>query len=440
MLATMRPVQQHFQQNSNTSSRSASRNSNHSNHGSPSLSPSRPASARMSQANSNRSATNSTAGTNRSGKKTAPSLLANEVEAVKQTKPGLITLSKPLHSTDKKAKKQFNSSSGNEGSGGEGAKTIRSQRKKKAADPIDAIKAGDVDVLSRSAPTMASQDGWDMPTHRAGGGATEVPLNWQQQMVASTPEKKKGKKAAGNNVMAKALSAQPAKDSLTWQQELLGSNKPRGPTFDVFADSKDEATFGTAGERRSAKEAKPKKKGGVGGAGGGGGSDATTAGGNRKRAGSVGDVTKIAFPGYNLPSKPQNISSSQSGHDFAPDHALPSTPKGKFAYAGPNFHNSPSPASLPVPKFLQQKGSGGDMQKSSSSLFAREAMARQASNDGDNSTSSEEWEEDQKKRSIRGVTAPPELQGGANDTSDTGDQRSVTIESLLAKMMRPGTD
>lgn len=80
------------------------------------------------------------------------------------------------------------------------------------------------------------------------------------------------------------------------------------------------------------------------------------------------------------------------------------------------------------------------MQKSSSSLFAREAMARQASNDGDNSTSSEEWEEDQKKRSIRGVTAPPELQGGANDTSDTGDQRSVTIESLLAKMMRPGTD
>lgn len=412
MLATMRPVQ-HYPQGHITDSRSTSRNSNYS---TPSLNRATPSNlSRSNSGDSNgRKAPPTSAGgamSSKSNKKA--SQLSNEVEAVKMTKPGLITLSKPLNGGGKKA--------------GEGTKGPKPSRKKKGPAVFDEIKGNEEDMLSRSAPTSsrAGQDEWDMPTHRAEGAAAEAPLNWQQEMIASTPDRKKpGKKAAGGQKNASpAQAAATAKDSLTWQQELLGSNKARGPTFDVFADARDVATFGgTSGDERR-KEPKGKKQSGAG---------------NRKRAGSAGEMATHlpSKPAHGIPSIPI-MSSSQSGPVSKQESGMPTTPNGKFAYAGPNFHNSPSPASLPVPKFLQQRGNGGsEMTKSPSTLFAKEAMMRRAangsgfSNDGDTSISSEERDDDndEMKRSIRGVTAPPEMQ--------TENRRpEQTIESLLARML-----
>jgi hypothetical protein len=406
MLATMRPIQ-HYQQTHIGDSRSTSRNSNYSNNGSPSLNRATP--GKLSRTNSGDSSGSHHSKKATSGaaakKPAAHSSLSNEVEAVKMTKPGLITLSKPLNGGG--SKKASTSA--------EGAKAAKGPRKKKGPALLDDIK-GSEDMLSRSAPAASkdTQGEWDMPAHRATGAAAEAPLNWQQEMIASTPEKKKtGKKAAGSkhpSVQSQATGA-ASKESLTWQQELLGSNKPRGPTFDVFADARDVATFGTDGEGPR-KESKGKKQSG-----------------GRKRAESVGERAA------HLPSKPVLVQNNNPVVKNRQESGIPTTPNGKFAYAGPNFHNSPSPASLPVPKFLQQRGSG-DMTKSNSSQFAKEAMMRRAangsglSNDGDTSISSEEGaEEDQTKRSTRGATAPPEMQ-----TEDRSSSR--TIEDLLAKLMR----
>jgi hypothetical protein len=429
MLATMRPAQ-HYPQGHINDSRSTSRNSNHSNTNSPSLDRATP--SNLSRSNSGHSngkkapSSSATAGSSsRSTKKASQLSNEVEVEAIKVIKPGLITLSKPLNGGGNKAS-----------AGIGGAKAPKASRKKKGPALLDEIKGNEEEMLSRSAPASSKggQDEWDMPAHRAEGSAADAPLNWQQEMIASTPDKKKpGKKAAGSkNNAAHSQAAAPAKDSLTWQQELLGANKPRGPTFDVFADARDVATFGgTSGDERR-KEPKGKKQGGASSAG------------NRKRAGSVGEIathlpSKPSPSAHGLPSIPI-MSSSQSGSIPKQESAMPTTPNGKFAYAGPNFHNSPSPASLPVPKFLQQRSNGGaEMTKSGSTLFAKEAMMRRAandsriSNDGDTSTSSEEREDDNKemKRSIRGVTAPPEMQ-------TENRQSEQTIESLLAKMLSSG--
>ena len=435
MLAAMRPVQ-HYQQVSHAGhERSASRTSNHSNNDSPSASPSRGSHGKQGEKGQR-------GGASRSSKKAASSSLSKEVEtaqAIEQTKPGLITLSKPLDGNDKKARGRNQQTTGSSSAAAgdeEAAQSTRprTQRKKKLAPGVEEIKGADAEMLSRSAPTAhsSSQDHWDMPTGARGEErGVEAPLTWQQQMIgsmqpASTPDRKKtGKKAAG-----KKPAATPTKETLTWQQELLSSNKSRGPSYDVFADAKDEATFGSQGEdRRNPTGPKKQVGGGRGGAG-------------RQRADSVGEMRLQAKgPAFSgIPGAP--LSSSMSGPNLSGiDRQPPSTPNNKFAYAGPNFHNSPSPATLPVPKFLQPKGGAGagETAKLPNSPFAREAMLRSAanesgqSNDGDASTSSEEWEEDMKRRSVRGVTAPPELQSSGNE----GD-RSITIESLLAKMMRAG--
>lgn len=456
MLATMRPAQLHPNPQVGHS-RNVSRNSNNNGSAPNSAAPSRPSSVKLSRSNSNRSNTsNGEKHSNISGnakvakatsKKAPTSALVNEVQPVTQNTPGLITLSRPLgESSNKKARATDTAVD-------PAAKTSRPQRKKKAA-AID-----EASLLSSSAPAAQGngKSEWSMPVHRV---EDEEPLTWQQQLINSTtssttPEKKKStkkganKKAAANIASATEISA-TAKESLTWQQELLGSNKPRGPTFDVFADARDEATFGggSANERQGAEgqsrgNRKKQQQPQVGG---------------RKRADSAGEsrlrsLVKSKSMAAGLPSAPQApISDLHKSGSFAGaiNSKAPSTPDSKLAYAGPNFHNSPSAASLPVPKFLQQRtgssGSGDIISKPPSSPFARDAIIRNAvkgggggsgvSNDGDNSNSSEE-DNDDLKRSTRGATAPPELQQSQVNGQD---RRSMTIQSLMAKLMMPGSD
>ncbi|UZJ51041.1 hypothetical protein CBS101457_000361 [Exobasidium rhododendri] len=475
MLATMRPIQT-YQSEPHGQSRSASRTSQYSsNNGSPSASPSRAPSNKSSTRNgsstaksngSEKASTKTVAASSRPAKKNTPSSLSNEVEAVGQIKPGLITLSKPLDSGEERTSKGRGQGKGSAGDLTRGkqsqgveeeslqAKPPKAQRKKKNGLVEDLKMSNSTGMLSQSAPAShkALQDDWEMPNvSKRGEDKAEVPLTWQQQLIqpsaAPTPEKKKAtntpttKKSAG-----KKGAPTPTNESLTWQQELLGSNKPRGPAFDVFADARDEATFGASDLRSNGtnmnQQAKSRKHGAGGGGGGGGG---------RKRADSVGEMGLPSsqdkkYLSAGPPSAP--LSSSKSGPSvIGLQSSTPSTPNTKFAYAGPNFHNSPSPASLPAPTFLRSKG--GEMGKSPSTLFAREArmngnaavageVDEQSSNEsGEDGEGEKDRKQDLMNRSFRGSTAPPQLQ---SDNDAGNGTRSVTIESLLAKMMRPISD
>lgn len=329
-------------------------------------------------------------------------------------------------------------------------------------------------------------------------------LTWQQQLLNSqapksaTLEKKKGgKKDKRANASIKSKSSQAvdvskndASSALTWQQELFGSNnKARGPAFDVFADERDALTFGGNTSHQPPNKAGKKKQrqradslGDI---------DVhhnnNTAGHARPNKAKGNNHSSFVHLGAN------------GAASSSPSSGPPTTPN-KLAYAGPNFHNSPSPASLPVPKFLQSKTGGvvnGTISSSmsanatsNSSLFAREAQAQQQQQfyqqpqpvyhhpppppyppfsqyphpgpynhpaqyvDPNVSISSHSSDEEQdssfshsKSRYIRGVTAPPELPSsplmngtGDDSVNSVGNNRNETIENLLARMMRPGSE
>ncbi|PWN32062.1 uncharacterized protein FA14DRAFT_162334 [Meira miltonrushii] len=438
----------------------------------------------------------------------------------KQLAPGLLSLSKPID--------EFQDSDDAEKSS---STTSKKQLKKKkqvaaSADPssvaapnasvkprkkalaIDEIKA-DENQLSRSAPDSHSSSDWDMPqsTKAAKDANSNAALTWQQQLLnsqapksASLEKKKGGKKDKATNPSVKSKGSQAvdvskneASSALTWQQELFGSNnKARGPAFDVFADERDAMTFGGNASGQPPNKGGKKKQ--------------------RQRADSLGDIDlhNNHNAAHGRPSKPKNSTHSSSVHlgangsSSSPSSGPPTTPN-KLAYAGPNFHNSPSPASLPVPKFLQSKNGGvvngtgmnpsmSANATSNSSLFAREAQAQQQQQqqqfyqqpqpmfhhpppppyppfaqyphpgpynhpaqhiDPNISISSHSSDEEQdasfshsKSRYIRGVTAPPELPStplmngttGDESVNSVGNNRNETIENLLARMMRPGSD
>lgn len=436
--------------------------------------------------------------------------------AGKQIAPGLLSLSKPLDeyqdsdeaekstsSISKKQSKKKKHAASADTCASNAPKAIAnpSAKAKKKPLAIDEIKAEE-NQLSRSAPDSHSSLDWDMPQSAKASKDVNSALTWQQQLFNSqapksaTLEKRKGGKrergAAPSS--AKSKSAQVLNDSknetssaLTWQQELFGSNeKIRGPAFDVFADERDALTFGgNTPPRNPGKEGKKKQ---------------------RQRADSLGD---LHLHNQGVAQARSNKSKGSANSPFvhlganeassSPSSGPPTTPN-KLAYAGPNFHNSPSPASLPVPKFLQSKNASGGNgtgisssmsanATSNSSLFAREAQAQNqqiyqqsqptyhhppplmyqnppfsqntvpynhsfqhAEPNVSNSSRSSEDDQDANtshslSRFTRGVTAPPELpstpfMNGTGDGSVIGadHHRNETIENLLAKMMRPGSE
>lgn len=434
----------------------------------------------------------------------------------KQLAPGLLSLSKPID--------EFQDSDDAEKSSSTSKKQLKKKKQaaasvdpasvpttnnvpnasvkhKKKALAIDEIKA-DENQLSRSAPDSRSSSDWEMPHSAKVNKDANAALTWQQQLLnsqapksASLEKKKGGKKDKAANASVKSKGSQAVDVSknevpsaLTWQQELFGSNnKARGPAFDVFADERDAMTFGGNVSSQPPNKGGKKKQ--------------------RQRADSLGDINlhhNSDNAAHGRPSKPKNGNQVQLGVINASSSPGPPTTPNKLAYAGPNFHNSPSPASLPVPKFLQSKNGGvvngtgmnpsmSANATSNSSLFAREAQAQQHQQqqqfhlqpqpiyhhpppppyppfaqhlhpgpynhpaqyvDPNISISSHSSDEEQdanfsqiKSRYIRGVTAPPELpstplMNGTGDESvnSVENNRNETIENLLARMMRSGSD
>ena len=266
-------------------------------------------------------------------------------------------------------------------------------------------------LLSKSAPS-ASISHAQQPAQNKQGIEQASGLTWQQEMFKSASKsnvdlshqgnsskrqnKKSNAKQHDGNLAHPQKVAQDGRDSpaLTWQQELLGAKKRTGPHFDVFADARDVETFGADdGAAQSHGQAHGK------------------AGKRRPRAGSFGSGVPKSGKGANkgrgndVPLriddlfesakadgmvKSKSAQSQRNGGGAAaaahgahlhtqypahgaPIHIAPSTPVKKannnsnnnaaganqqqhpavaaaIAYAGPNFHNSPSPASLPAPK------------------------------------------------------------------------------------------
>ncbi|WFD18835.1 hypothetical protein MCAP1_001046 [Malassezia caprae] len=159
------------------------------------------------------------------------------------------------------------------------------------------------------------------PNDNATAGGAPSQMTWQQQMMSQSwsqaPRKKKEKTEVPSKKKDKPKSptAEKASSHMTWQQELFQQSKRAGPTFDHAADARDVQTFG--GETARTKASQP-------------GAAGTP---ERRKNGKAKGGNKNAR-GPNTPKKEQG-----------------SAP---VAYAGPTFHNSPSAASLPTPKFASR--------------------------------------------------------------------------------------
>lgn len=370
----------------------------------------------------------------------------NEGTGPHQSTPGLLTLSRPIGelaedeapapSQSRKGKKKAGQGKSDDKDG------KAAQSRKKKADE----KPPSPSMLSKSAPVNASA----LASGETTNGADSSALTWQQQLLAGEPSKgastkkaaKPSKKAAKDKDKATSGAAKE-KDSLTWQQALLGSGKPRGPTFDVFADARDAATFGSSGASTptgtmSHSKAAGNKAGAKGRQRADSAGEASMINGqydrDHKRGASMGASVHLGIK----PSSSASLSSGVGG-------GSPSTPV-KLAYAGPNFHNSPSPASLPMPKFNKgtrssAKGGPSALREVGDSSFASSSTA---SSNGD---SDEDDSSIDPARFRREQTAPAELTPQAHSSPFGQPQRgqapspdrSATIETLLAKMMMPSS-
>ncbi|PKI85327.1 hypothetical protein MVES_000312 [Malassezia vespertilionis] len=153
-------------------------------------------------------------------------------------------------------------------------------------------------------------------------------LTWQQEMMTKSfhtaprhQEKRAGqpKQPATQKQNIKkcdTVDSTPVA-AMTWQQQMLRQGARRGPTFDHPADARDAQTFGGANKKAAA--------------------------GTMERRKGKNGAKNSASDGKN----------GAKGNAY--DAKMPATPrKGAMpdiAYAGPTFHNSPSAASLPAPRF-----------------------------------------------------------------------------------------
>lgn len=140
-------------------------------------------------------------------------------------------------------------------------------------------------------------------------------LTWQQELLTQSwkVDRKKPKPKPKKKDNPTAKKAEPVSTGLTWQQELFQQGKRPGATFDHAENARDVETFGATNaksKQQTTQAPKPQKN---------------------KNAPKKGKSAKAP----ETPSK-------------TPSSSMP------FAYAAPVFHNSPSAASLPAPRFLSR--------------------------------------------------------------------------------------
>lgn len=139
-------------------------------------------------------------------------------------------------------------------------------------------------------------------------------LTWQQELLTQSwkADRKKAKPKPKKKDPPPAKKVEPVSTGLTWQQELFQQGKRPGATFDHAETARDVETFGAAISQPKQPPAQPPKPQ------------------KNKNAPKKNKSTK----------PPETPSKTSSG-----------TP---LAYAAPGFHNSPSAASLPAPRFLSR--------------------------------------------------------------------------------------
>ncbi|PWN23243.1 hypothetical protein BCV69DRAFT_113016 [Microstroma glucosiphilum] len=437
---------------------------------------------------------------------TNSSSMKNEVKAaevpqvVGSSTPGLISLSKPM--------------------GGDARATSSKTKKSRAkqgqlvkVDSSDAFprssSTADAGVMSTSAPASSHTEG---RVFEADGA-----LTWQQQLM-SGHSAGKSKSTAGKKGGARLKSAdspanaEASKDTQNWQQSLLNSTSKakRGPKFDVFADARDAETFGDSRSselQRSGSigedvtRVKVVKKAAAARNTISRGSAASASSSHSKKSGdaqslptsdSVGDisvddvfgnhqpainmtrsVTAVSKPNAgisnqrnSLPAQPSTpIKRPQSHPSSSPaiipstsaHHLLPPASGADAAYAGPDFHNSPSAASLPAPTFKSSRASRTALQMQASASGGRlstgSVSSSSLSSEEGGHGKSAEVSASSSVRSLRGGTgaaaahysSSPNRQSDSDQISPGNEQqsapamgqanKSTTIENLLARMM-----
>lgn len=507
MIAAMRPTHAHSTAPS-VHSRPSSRNSSH-NPTSAVASPSAQSKNVKLAAKAASNVSNGVSGKKASAAKKAAKSQQNADATKPSTSspvPGLITLTKPMSDEMQaskqqpaaKAKKAKEAKFAAEEATSTPVKSSRS-KKSKTSPKADASEM----LLSKSAPSAslahahAQQPSQNKQSNDAGD---QVPtLTWQQEMFrnasksnadlshqgnSSKRTNKKATKHDGN--LAHPQHVQDGRDSpaLTWQQELLGAKKRTGPHFDVFADSRDIETFG-AGDGTSqgngqanGKANKRRPRAGSFGSGGQKNGKSVTKGRANDVPLHIDDLFESAKADGMAKSKSAQSQRNSGGNGNAahlhtqypshgaPIHIAPSTPVKKannvnnanqqqqhpavaaaIAYAGPNFHNSPSPASLPAPKFHNR------LSKNSSELDrgSMRPSSLATGSSGESAGSDDEVEE--LTRGVRGTTAPAEMTttpskapapaaipshntaAAESPAAKSSMQPGATVESLLARML-----
>ena len=179
---------------------------------------------------------------------------------------------------------------------------------------LGAYDSSHIDTLY--APTLTRHDRKSIIHMPSSPLQTSEPRNltWQQELLTQSwkADRKKAKPKPKKKDPPPAKKVEPVSTGLTWQQELFQQGKRPGATFDRAETARDVETFGTAISQPKQPSAQPPKP---------------------QKNKSAPKKSKSAKP-------PETPSKAPSG-----------TP---LAYAAPGFHNSPSAASLPAPRFLSR--------------------------------------------------------------------------------------
>lgn len=379
-------------------------------------------------------------------------------------------------------------------------------KKSKSSPKADASEM----LLSKSAPSATLSHVQQPAQNKQSSNGVEQAsgLTWQQEMFKNASKsnvdlshhgngsKRNNKKSNQHGAatkhdgnLAHPQKVQDGRDSpaLTWQQELLGAKKRTGPHFDVFADARDVETFGAddgSAQGHGQAHGKAGKRRPRTGSFGSGAPQKNGKGGSKGRNGNdvplhIDDLFESAKADGMAKSKStqsqRNAGAAGNGAHLhtqypshgAPIHIAPSTPVKKannnnnnanqqhpavaaaIAYAGPNFHNSPSPASLPAPKFQTRLG------KNSSELERgiMRPSSLAAGSSGESGGSDDDEGGEQLTRGVRGATAPAELTAtpskaptpaavplyntaaAESPAPKPSMQPGATVESLLARML-----
>lgn len=389
-------------------------------------------------------------------KKALPS--KSEAQAGPTGTPGLLTLSRPLEEDAAPPRKSTNKSKKDK----KKAVAIDGDTPEPSPSTIHQLSSSAPEAsrplskrAQRGAPAAGADDAaaWEMPTSRDAQG--QPALNWQQQLMNAQPSSASNKAAtisAGASKKAsrkqQAQQQAAASDALTWQQELFNpaSKAKRGPQFDVFADARDAETFGgsedegvrTRSQSMGAKKAvggKGSKKAGlpqdIGSSGDLSLDDIFAAGGPT----SAAATSSAGKQHVRISSMPAGPSTPAKRAQFAATNHHSSSPAlssnlapppvdaaAAAAYAGPNFHNSPSAASLPAPKFgSRMKAAGG-----STLLQRQNSRSSTSSNGAGNGAASSDLDASGAPRSTRGATAPPAAMMSSSPSSSSIQQSSDT--------------